>query len=1551
MTFALSPDSLFQSPHLYMQAAGSLGSDSSRGVHTRWTLKGALLAHMPKGKLAKNEVNFNKIEDFVTLYRSDYRPVPHFVDLHNPTQIDPYEWLYVSGGELFYLTFLEQGRYDQIARGLDPKSDPSRFLQLYAGGVLELAHKAKRFFAVQPAFEKTEASNILEIELRSAELPDINAPKLVTLRQVLDLNTLEESKLYSENICSIRFRFPGFLIGFAVEFYEDTIHRYTKGKMWTKLGDFGLSLVKNEVLSRLEPFAGAVQDQWLRFNDKAFANLENYRDKWDSTAIDEQNRLESVVKLYVDLSDDPANPTALERVQVARAGADNTQKSVNLSNLFVLQTAAMDYHIARMLGLGTLDLDPHVMGGHHLYLAEYVTKADLGDGMGPRHVQHLFMSLPTALDDERLPVPIDLKKPVPGIVADADQGNPVPLTDDDGYAFDGRTRYYSLYHKPLHSEVPNAPFFTPPTLFVSADFTLPVFAGLEHRKTGESEWAKPELTFDAQWLNTDQTVSDDHKQETRPIILPDPPNPLYVARERQSGQRDYGSYGINWFSRATSSTIVRTVETMIDPRGLLLPPTNVNALLIRDEEPLLLSSRREQDELATITNADKTFIRLTWDYNHGQELIDYHQGINGEEVADYVELPNADEPFADELEIYFRDQTPEATGGKIAAVADAGNPALAVVTTEAFDYPSAGTDPDTGDPLESLVPQLTGQQVPRFLGGRLSVEGDSFVIREIDLSGPFPRFTVHKNDEDGFPADPDVTVGTSALKVPPAGKPFSAIENMADPANWGPGNPQALRVAIEPAQVHREHVDIAQPDGTVENHIHKFRGVLEPATVTALLEDTDGNVIEPTGAPPAGATHRGLYKIVFESFSLAQHSQSSGLGHRVEFTNGIVRLRRASDPTGPRKELTVIRTQKIGTGVPLVLYAADAQFEPGNPAYDAVATGAATVSYYPGYRAYLFANPQHNLSAQSIQPTGDDDLRYTIFGLLSRERNGPEASHMSVPALMFAQADRPPRKPRVPAGGLHATKPDYFGKSTFTFTTKFEHAPYIVQYLRGNDIQILNALYVDDNGGDQSVWTVDRIQSEIFRDGQDEWYASRWQNLLGLNYVYADNPGNNGNFAQFPVGGVALPLPNNPRFLEAINDFIAGHNAHFGTNLPSVAQITSLNTTVIPQTPANAELKVTDFLREVIQNCFLPLTEVPILYRHIKGPNYHPVPKKQVVRGRNGSLLRPDHPDYDMAPMAKRLGPDQAAIPPRLEHETQFTDFNIDGASNARFFYAVREFSQKMQVGPFSGVLGPVFTVNTAPPPAPRIFTITPVLEQRDEGIEPAVTIDVASYQESQRVVGLELYRATDALSARSPRTMTKVAEIDVTGPDFAGQASWTITDEFSDLGYVPYGDPLFYLVIAKRNVEQTDINGAIEPLSVPSEPSKVVLTNVIETYNPIAPRLAYFSQALDANGDLREVTFVWPKTVHNGRYHLFYRQGGGEWAEVAVVESNDSRVVLPLASVQPALATLTVRSPDGAPIYHHFKAVARNFAGMVSLEDDVLTIHQPDLWKDIVDL
>ncbi len=1538
-----------QSKHFYLQAAGSLGDDSTKGIHLRWMLKGALSNHLPKANYAVPGVNFNRNNDFVKIYRTPYIQRKTQLNFEEtPKQIDHANalWVYVVNGEPFHIYFLDQAKYAQTLVNVNPVTDRILFLREYGDAVIEIEHKTELSFCVKPTLVSTASGSQTFVEILSVECNEITAPKAVTLRKKYSTGALNNKPLFSENIRSIRLKIQhGYALGIAFEFYSVLVNEANSRNAWSYIGQYALTKNANLAFQRLEPNSGDVHNNWLRYNDNANVNIDNYKDRWNGSTVPPENQISETVNTYINLSDDPTNPMAIESFLINDATTssdpnyDPSDNEFDLSNLFVLQLASLDYHIARMLGLGILDLDNQVFDGKYVYLAEYVTEGDLQDGLGKRNVQHFYCSLPTALTDERLPIPIDLKQPVPGIVQGQGTEAPQPITDDDGYSHDGKTRFISLFNEDLPNELENQSFYYINYEFISADNTLPVYGGIEYKRSSAANWRKPELPFDGSYLNIDSTVPVAQKNETRPIVIPEVGFPLFVHREKDNGWHTYSSYGINWFSRATSSTVNRDIETVIEPTNTLEPPTNVNAVLIREESPLLLTSAQEQADLSTIVG-DKTFIRLTFDYNHGQEMISYHRTINGDLISGYTELADADELFGEDFEVFFRNRVPVSVSGKVQTVLPHGNPILATIVSDEFPIYSAGTT--GGVPDEVITPSLIGTG-DNFAGSILTIDGVVFRIHQVDNTGTYPKFIVFKNDANGFPVELGSTVPPSDLTSPVADGLFVAIENMLTPENWSLPDPTisttlpvpltsplAFKVNIDLTAIHREEVTITTPDGTVETHVKKFRGVYGDALIEREDEDTTGDGVKDT--------HLGLYKITFNGYSLAQHSQNGAVGHEVEWYNGIVRVHTSGDSNGPRKTLKVIRTENIGTTNDLIVYCADTSFDPA-PTYDEIQVGTFKVNYYPGYKAYFYHDAPHLLEESHILPNVGEGIRYSIFGLRTHDHALGFYSRISQPVIMFAQEIVEPQQPRLPVGGLYATRPDFFGKASYTFTTIFEHKPYSVQFKRASDIQILSTIYKSDELTGPTDYNVDSVMADIFENRESIWFQDRWNNLLSWDYT-ADG----GLFEQLPNDptGVRLPLPNNPNFIASINTFIDGHNTHFGQSVAHVGTITSLHQIVIQSGTGNGELQLVDFMRDIIFNCFVPLTEIPVIYDHIKGPSYTPLPKKQVVRDRNGNLLNPTDPTFDMAPMMKIVGTGSP------NHKTQFTDFGLDGASNAKYFYVAREMNLQMKTGLYSPILGPISLVNTAPPSAPEIVKITPILENEVFSIPASIEVQLNGYPKEQNIKKIHIYRATNPADALSIRTMDRVSELDVELAGIQGDEIWKIQDDFSDLGYVPYGDPLFYKVIVQRQVKYNDKDGNLVVDDAPSSPSKMTLTNIVENRNPEAPDLSYYATPLNIAYELDTVTLSWDKTVHNGSYTIHKMNASGNWEQIHEIQSNDAVVQVQLVDTTLTNNLLTVQDAGGNAIYHHFKIIAKNFAGMISREEKILTIYNPDTWQDI---
>ncbi len=1657
-----------QSGSLYLQAAGSLGLDSTKGIHLRWALKGALVNHLPKADYSNNNFNFNKKNDFVRVYRTPYKPKSVVLNFETqPSQItettNSKKWIYIIDGKVFHIHFRNIAKYNSVKTQTNPQTNPSGFIKNYGNALIEIENKTELSFAVKANFTAITNQNNIRIELLSVEENKISATKGTSLRNEYTATTINEKKLFSENIRSIRFSSDNcFVNRLEFEFYSDFIlSNYKPTNNWKYVNSFALTKNTPEAFNRLEPIPNCLNN-WLHYNDGTTVNVNNYKTKWNAVP-EVENRILEVVTDYISLSESQSNPMALETVNTNDiAGVDacmvanpdynpvteNTpDNSFEISNLHLLQMGSLDFHVARMLGLGHLETDAVVFDGKYVYLAEYVSFGDLNDGLGEREVQHIYCSLPTGINDQRLPLPVELEEVRNGIFysPDINPNDPEPavnepLTDQNGLSHDGKTQFYTLFAKDLPEEATNAAFYYQNNRFVSADLTIPIYAGLEYRNVTEiPNWRKPELSFDSLYFNTDGVTN-----ETKPIILPESGKPIYVHRERNSGTYEYTSYGINWFSRASTLGAVIQKITTIKPKNLLLPPTNIVATLIQKESPLLFTTGFEQTLLnAFPINADKTLVRLTFEYNHAQELIDYHQKINNELIKDYQELPDTKEFFAEDILIHFRNELPNTISGKIQSVAAGANDVLLVIDTSSYPIYSSGINdlivPQTVPPTykENIIPIVPAGMSAHFIGSIMLVDGVEYVIHEVDTNnGNFPKFTIFKSDISGALVDLTTVVNpNNPLSEPTQGSLFVIVENMQQSVSWRMPNPSNFKVKLEPTNVYREEdIQIESPDCSTNSYVQKFRGIYKNAQIEKIKEkvyDNDGDDI-PTNSPFT-EWHLGLYKITFPGFAMAQHSQYKTNGQNsVEFYNGVVRLHTwngSGFSKGPRKNFKVVRTENIGLSGNLVLYIEDLTFPKnttdsnystiltsyqGKLMADAVLSNNQFVNYYPGYKVYLYKDPSMGLVAGNIIPDVNQDSHFSMFGLqshdLANEFVGDNTTDIispySAPAFMFAQNIKEPLQPDKPSGGLYATRPDFFGKSSFTFETSYKQKPHSVQFNRASDVQFISALYDNSVLGYNSVTklpilnTVQQVLEIIFQNGEEAFYIDRWNNLLGFNYNYTgivpNNPlfpNQNGQFIYYE--GKRLPMPNNKKFIEGINYFIDSHN-NFYKNLPS--QIPHLNVTltngiitsvkfgtpateinldteIIPsvQNPdgslRNGKLQFKDFIKEVLHNCFVPLTEVPVIFDYIK-ENYKPIPKKQVVRDRNGQLLRPTDLDFDMAPMAVRFK--DVSI-----NKTKFTDFGIDGASNARYFYAVREINLQMKTSPYSEIVGPITLVNTAAPTAPEIVKIIPVLENRTLGINASIQLEINSYPEAQNIRKINIYRSDNATDALSIRTMKLVRIIDLEVENLTNDSKWIFTDDFSDLPEVPFGDLLYYKLTVSRIIKYNESDNQTIVDYAPSEASKLVVTNVVENYSPESPVVQYHSEPLLTNlTTLNYITLNWNETAYKSNYYLYKMNAQGNWIEIAritadelvkgkyhlyntnnpsnnwsevqVINSVGNTIYLQLEVTNINNTNLSVLSADGDKLYHHFKITAENTAGMFSNKENILTIYNEVSWTDI---
>lgn len=1581
-TVDITENSALQSPSLSLLAAGSKGNDSTKGIHLRWVFPGTLGEnHLPKGDLfTSTPLGYNKPDDFVKVYRSPYVKSITTLQLHSaPTLVNNSKalWIYKDAKQRsFYVYFLNKYKYASIT--INPMTHPVEFIQAYGNQLIEIENNKELFFAADLRFSSQTNSGKVRLESLSVAENTIKAPKTVSSRKTYNWTASNPIRVVAENGRSVRFRANDCIINeIDFELYSDFIQQANENKTWTSKGKYGLELDDIKVFKQLEPKFGSVHGKWLKYTDGEYVNTKNYRNKWSGNADQDDRNIKNVVEQYIALSNDPSlnNPKAIEYISLGNDN-DADEEKAEISNLDLLNIAANDYHVARMLGLGTLDIDEAVFSGDYVYLTEYTTFEGVNSENEPIEKQHLAMSIPVSVDKQRLPLAVELDKIVPGLNVDSDSEEPtVKTTDENGYGFDGKKRYLTLFMKEVMELGYKVPFFDTPLEYDASSFTFPVYAGVKHKLDDESSWRKPDVAFDYDYSNVNKKL-ELSSYEPAPIIIPESQKPLLNLRQEEVGLHKYWyqGYGVNLFSRAASGNTVY-IESDIRPKNTLIAPSAVNPLLIVDEEPLMFTSQNEQMRYDLIASDDKTYVRILLDYYSVQELQTY--SIPDEMTFDQAENADAifkdsDEIYAEDIELFFRDSLPLVALGKITNVEEGDQSSIvSVLTVEDYTLASTGGNIQLG---------INQDNANRFEGGILTIANENYLIQNVEIVNSKVKVHVLKKEVTAsILSDGNATEDSEQLQEVkiPNNELCSLVENMQTSSNWNPSGPMDFKVIIPEVltNVNREIIQIIDEEGNSDNTLEKTRGIWEDAIIERIEEkvyekDADGNYVLDQDNNPillSEQKHLGFYKITFPDYSLDKHPDDKGdaIENSVEWANGIVRLFTKSSflsgqakPVKSRKEFRVVRTENIGTSDDLILYIKDVDFQlEGNgstytmaPDYDEIIIGNQKANYYPSYRVYLFENQAYGITKEAIQPREGESTHYSIVGARSHVYKYEEHyySKISVPSPMHAVKVEKPNQPKLPKGGLYATRPDFFKRSTFTFTTEYEQKPHGVLHYRANDEALLSVLYEQD--------TILDIREELNKRGGNNEISSnsRWANFL--NFEELEDSGVYDSFQDLDSTeeSYCFPMPDNKDFLKAINEFVRWHNASQDREVPEIpenASLVSLNQVIIPQTEGVVEdILAIHFVEQAIQAVFVPLTEVPVIYDLIeinRSPDYVPSAKKQTIKDKDGHILKAMDPDFDMAPMMKIVPPTEPNAA-----AAQFTDFNIDGISNNLYFYGVREMDVKMNFGSFSPFFGPVKLVNSNPPQAPEIKRIMPVLENPVLGINPAVQIELNAYHQQHNIKKISIYRALTMFDAQSTRTMNLVKEIvideSILATDFDNV--WIVYDEFEDVENIPFGEGLFYRITVSREIEYEEYDFDTQVYAkvidyTPSQPSKITATIIADNVSPESPVLQASGVLAGVDESiLQSVVLHWEKTVHNGKYHLYKMNTQGNWENIHEIISNENENQLPLEQTQWGSGSLTIKNEDGDKTYHHFKLIAENASGMYSRDEKILTLYNDNL-------
>ncbi|HET6224735.1 MAG TPA: hypothetical protein VFF27_00555 [Bacteroidia bacterium] len=1539
-----------QSPYLYIQAAGSDGADgSTKGVHLRWTLRDILGDnHIPKGNLAEptspyfTTEGYNKSADYVKVYRVPYTikyAAAINFEKNNPVRITEVSsaldrtWEFDSTIKTItsktvvttvVLRFKNTAKYDEVRATLNPLTSANDFIKAY-DGVIEVEAKNKLSFAVAfhtklnvpsflPGGTFVPSPDPSKLRVEAISLPNTTTTleKFISCRHefidqyvpnstptvplpiiqntaILYPNGCNEHKVMAENMKYARFDFES--IYYPAEIYIETYEDFFTGAnlnqdvKWQNLGNFGLSINDVDVFSRLDNNY-QLNGNWPKFNNVNAQNgaftvkKQNYIDRWSGA-----KGLKYGVQTYLDKSRF-SNPQAIVAEPYDTTGQtfnppNTSAYEVNYFEL--LQMVAMDFHVARMMGLGHIDTGVQP-SQKFIYLSVYGTNVSLQAG-DPASLQHFYMTLPTGRADNRLPL-TPVLKPVKYGLEVPSHPEPIQITDSQGYVPNEKIRYISLYKETLTLDRNYSDdFFSPDAgLFCAQEGSDTVFVGVEYRKLGEPTWRIPELLSDPPVApsNAPEYTDPAGYGEVFPLMsMEDDTKPVFIHEETEAGQHIYGLYAVNWFSRASAiGNNVPTDVTVFKDVNTLLPPSKFAVQLIQKEQTPIFTTPFEQQKLELINPSKKEIlVRAEFNWNHVQ--IAAYQIRNSNTVR-----------LANKAQLFFRDTPPVMVRGRVVGVTDLGNNQVEVTAGSYVIYSS--TSNPAGELIMPVVDNVDAFKASLFVSGE-----KNYLVESVSKNGGTIKFTLRKVVD---VSKNDVSNAVQEFSSPVVGEIFAVIENLSADTSWS-NNKLTKEVQLInfettfdetggaiASRTHRETV--IEKDGL--SKIRILGGIFEKATIeqaTEMLPNPSHDPNDPSPAPLVSTPVSGVYLINFDTYLLDAHPDAE-----VQWVKGSIRI--PSSGGGEKKLLDVWSVDRTSTLKLLVFDATSSE-----PDYVPIQTGSnILVNYHPGYRAYFTEQTSIHFDKGAILPSQGDLSKETYMAIRAEDTTEQIDSFLATPVILYAREISDPLPPAEPIGPKFATRPDFYGKSTYTFDTIVNtdngRKPFSLVFYRASERSILDELYKQT--------TVEQILSDLSSidpESADATFTnSRWYDLANAKTGLVEGQQTSGKlFNQYVVGGYRFPIPDNDKY--------------------KVQDPAHPPTYIFPFNGTTAPGDMIELVQLAITGIFLPLTEQPVLYRDIVD-GYQTLSRKPTLRNSNGNRLAAGDPGYDPNPMVVKF------VDSNNKVNVRFTDYTLDGSSINTYFYYAQELANDMIFSEPGGVAGPIRLVNSYPAQAPQVRKFTTQLDNPVTGEVAAVLFELNSYIPSEKITKVRIYRALNADDARSIRTMKMAKE---TTLEDTSEEVWKVMDDFSDEEFPLFGETLFYRLVVVRTI----INEKDEMEDIPSLASDLVLGSIVDVFNPQAPDITVNSGSVTtlSPATLPGVKLKWNKVTHNATYYVYKMNDTGNWNLLDKFKSNDTNLIYKVS------ADLAKEDEDGNTIFHRYKVDVENASGLLNLEENAIVI------------
>lgn len=1381
---------------IYLQVAGSDGGNGiAEGLHLRWSLTGVLGDnHLPKGNYYNSQngalSGFNRKDDYVRVFRTPFglNPPSIAIDFENNRPVINFkkrQWVYTVNNTFggykvtnrVKLTFENAGSYQDLARTVNPLLDYYRFLNLYPGTISFEVEDKSAYLAGILSYNIGTESSVLKMETLSRIGNDESNATRSHKTFVKEDATPAFGVIKADNIVKITTKKTANLTLklLVIATYHDFLITRQQTD-WTEVGNgFGISLDDAEVFSRLENENYPIDHLWPHYNDGATVKVANYQDKWLISRA-ESPSVKEVLGTYLQLSDtDPRAEQTLTNVN-----PDQQNEGFSVSYLDIVNMQALDYHFARMLGLGHIDT---VSGGEtYIYQVRYTNKRSLNS---PGTTDYVYTSLPVGKADQLLPEKPKMRPVAYQFLGEKESMN--DMLDDQGYAKFDYSRVVNVGRMPFADELVGYDFFSNLAAIDNLNVfenPKPVFYGLEYRAENQPAYVRPEITSggfpdEHQYYTWDDT---NPQGVLEPEPLRDDVLSLFNHFEKQAGKHFYAIYGINWFSRVSAlSDEVETDVTGFQAVNTLLPPSDVAAQYVQKENPLLFTTTAEQSWLEERKQAfpgqDIGFTRVTFNW---LDILDATR-LTDQSAAQLDTLIKADH-----VKAWFNPRLPLTITGQIKDIIHQPDETLIGLIIGSYKQID-GT---------LVTPAVATEDFFRFSNSLLVTPNGKYRVAQIENGTAGLVITVESISESKVVDDENEPGAYSTQKFitfPEIGSRFSVAENLSNPANWEPVSQQvALKSFADTANPHIERITDSQGKET----IYWAGGIHNQAVVNPLFgaDYPDGLLgyyrisFDQTG----NLDPHPQVNLPFEAGDPLKNSPDELRQVHVEWYKGLIRVPTVNESPEP-KLLEVIRIEQTR---PLELYVYDPGYQEDPIRVSGAGGAGVPVNFHPGYRVYFFPEPEpgHTFNAASILPVGNDNDKRTQLGLQtidSRPEGNGSVSDVSVPAIVLARKLEEPVQFEAPSTFGLKVRLDATGKAAFTFDVKIaptvngiKRSPFGFMFYRTTNEDVLEALYRPE--------TVTQILATLAALEEDLFYSQRYLELVNLIF----DPATNGLFKEFP----ATPAP-------------------YGFPLPDRAGLVDEN-----DSPALKKQKYFDAIQETL----LPLTEQTPILEFIK-QGLQTENALPIIRDLDGNLLRATDPAFNPFPMVRQYNkPSQ----PNTTY-IRFTDYFLSGASRKLYFFAGVEVTNQLVPGPLSPFAGPVTILQTLPAAPPLVTRFAINLDSFSAESGASVAFNIAPISPEDRISKIRIYRSMEIDRTVSLQSMEYQVDRDIIADQYEG---YEITDDFSDLSAAPLGDTVYYRLAGIRMI----LNEKEEQEEVLSLGTEVIAIALPDYLNPEAPELSY---------------------------------------------------------------------------------------------------------------